>query len=182
MMFPFNLLVSFDYNFLAARREIFETLTPLGDERPIVRRTIVRGLIGVRTSLDAHGVVRELQRMQNENERIFRFTRRWIPIDIWTDSDISSMKEGVKKVSEIGVEEKWKMVVEKRRYSAYHTDEIVRELAQLVDAKVDLKKPDKILRVDILGRFAGISLLKPDEVFSTLRHLQDAMADKMRSE
>ena len=182
MMFPYNLLVSFDYDFMAARREVFESLAALGDEEPTVRRTIIRGLIGVKTSLDPHDAVRKLRQMQDENQITLRFTHRWIPIDLWTDSDLSSMKEGIKKLSDIAPHERWKMVVEKRRYPTHHTDEIIRELAQLIDAKVDLKRPEKIVRVDILGGFAGISLLGPGEVFSSIRRFRDTMPEEMGRE
>jgi len=181
-MFLYNLLVSFDYGFMATRREVFESLAALGDERPTVRRTIIRGLIGVKTSLDPHDVVRKLRQMQDENQTVLRFTHRWIPIDLWTDSDLASMKEGIKKLSDIAPHERWKMVVEKRRYPTHHTDEIIRELAQLIDAKVDLKKPEKIVRINILGGFAGISLLRPGEVFSSIRRFQDTMLDEMGRE
>jgi tRNA acetyltransferase TAN1 len=58
------------------------------------------------------------------------------------------------------------MTVEKRRYSQHHKIEIIRELADLIDEKVDLENPEKILRVDIIGRYAGISVLRPQDIFS----------------
>jgi len=56
--------------------------------------------------------------------------------------------------------------VEKRRCSLHHKIEVIRELADLVDEKVDLENPQKILRVDIIGRYAGVSVLKPTDIFS----------------
>ena len=61
--------------------------------------------------------------------------------------------------------------MEKRRYTLYHKIEIIRELAELIDRKVDLENPDKIIRVDIIGKYAGVSLLKPQEVFSVEKTL-----------
>jgi tRNA(Ser,Leu) C12 N-acetylase TAN1 len=168
-MFEFNLLVTYAYDFLGARREIARILALLGDEAPTIRRTLVKGIIGVITSLDVHELSKELRRIASGNPKDFWFTQRWIPIDLWTASDIPSMREGVRRVAKIGAEERWMMVVEKRRYETHHTPEIIKELAELVEAKVDLKKPDRILRVDILGPYAGISLLRPGEVFSALR-------------
>ncbi len=59
------------------------------------------------------------------------------------------------------------MKVKKRRYNLYHSIEIIEELAELIDEKVDLGNPDKILRVEIIGKNAGLSVLKPGEIFST---------------
>ncbi len=179
-MFPYNLLISFDFDFMAARREVFESLAAFGDDKPIVRRTIIRGLIGVKTCLNPHDAVGKLCQMQDEGKIAFRFTHRWIPIDLWTESDIASMKEGVKKLPAIAPHERWKMVVEKRKYPMYHTAEIIRELAELIDAQVDLNNPEKIIRVDILGGFAGISLLSPSEVFSSIRHFHEMTPKELR--
>ena len=168
-MFEFNLLVTHAYDFLGARREIARMLSLLGDEAPTIRRTIVKGIIGVLTSLDVHKLSSKLQRIASDSANEFWYTQRWIPIDLWTPSDIPSMRDGVKKVAKIGADERWMMVVEKRRYETHHTPEIIKELAELIDAKVDLRKPDRILRIDILGPYAGISLLRPGEIFSAIR-------------
>ena len=59
------------------------------------------------------------------------------------------------------------MTIEKRRYTQRHKTEIIKEIAELINQKVDLKNPDKILGIDVIGKYAGISLLKPKEIFST---------------
>jgi len=63
------------------------------------------------------------------------------------------------------------MTVEKRRYTRYHKIEIIKELAELIDKKVDLENPDKILRIEIIGKYAGLALLKPKDVFSATKPL-----------
>jgi len=83
------------------------------------------------------------------------------------------MKEGVKRVAKIEKDEHWMMVVEKRRYEMHHTVDIIKSLAEGIEGLVDLKKPERILRIDILGPYAGISLLKPEEIFSSVRSLSD---------
>jgi len=80
------------------------------------------------------------------------------------------MKEAVMNVREkIREGERWRMTVEKRRYTRYHKIEIIKELAELIQEKVDLKNPDKIVRVDIIGKYAAVSVLSPNEIFSTTR-------------
>jgi len=65
--------------------------------------------------------------------------------------------------------EKWRMTLEKRRYTRYHKIEIIKDLAELIQEKVDLKNPDKIVRIDIIGKYAAISVLSPNEIFSTTK-------------
>jgi tRNA(Ser,Leu) C12 N-acetylase TAN1 len=66
----------------------------------------------------------------------------------------------------IGEQETWAMQVEKRGWPQYHTAEIIEHLAEGIDRKVNLKAPDKLVRVDILGSKAAVSLLRPGEIFS----------------
>jgi len=170
-IYDFNLLISCSWGVYGkAKKEIIHILEVLGDESPIVKRTIAEGIIGVKTRLDSREVVSGLRRMFNEDPLAFQYTLKWVPVDIWTLSDMDSMKEEVRKLrNKIQAGERWRMTVEKRRYSLHHKIEVIRELADLIDEKVDLKNPEKILRVDIIGRYAGISVLTPQEVFSVAK-------------
>jgi len=170
-MYDFNLLVSCSWGIYGkAKREIAHILTTLGDENPVVKRTIAEGIIGVKTRLDSREVVSGLRRLFNEDPFVFQYTLKWVPVDLWTLSDMDSMKEGVRKLrNRIQAGEKWRMIVEKRRYTLHHKIEVIKELADLIEEKVDLKNPEKILRVDIIGRYAGISVLTPQEIFSVAK-------------
>jgi tRNA acetyltransferase TAN1 len=170
-IYDFNLLVSCSWGVYGrAKREIVQVLETLGDESPVVKRTIAEGIIGVKTSLDSREVVRGLQRLFTEDPFVLQYTLKWVPVDFWALSDMDSMKEAVRKLKNgIREGERWRMTVEKRRYSQHHKFEIIRELAGLIEEKVDLENPEKILRVDIIGRYAGISILTPQEVFSVAK-------------
>jgi tRNA acetyltransferase TAN1 len=170
-MFNYNFLVSCSWgDYRRAREEIIHTLRMLGDESPFVRRTVAQGIVGVRTRLDPRGVVQDLRRLFDGDRLLLQYTLKWIPVDLWTRSDMESMKKGVLELrKEIHAGEGWRMTVEKRRSTRYHKREIIAELAELIDEKVDLKNPRKILRVDIVGRYAGISALKPQDVFSVAK-------------
>jgi len=170
-MYDFNLLVSYSWGVYGrAKKEIVQVLEMLGDGGPVVKRTIAEGIIGVKTRLDPREVVRGLRRLFDEDPSVLQYTLKWVPVDLWTLSDMDSMKEAVRKLRNgIREGERWRMTVEKRRYTQHHKIEIIRELAELIDEKVDLENPEKILRVDIIGRYAGISVLTPQEVFSVAK-------------
>lgn len=155
-----------------ARREITWALRKLGDEAPLVEATVARGVLGVKTSLDARLVVRRLRELCEKGLYEPRFTARWVPIDLWTSSEVPALKEGVARLKDrVGVGEKWRMTVEKRRYTHHHSIDIIKEVAELIPEKVDLKHPDKIVEVEIIGDQAGLAVLKPDEIFSAVRLL-----------
>jgi len=170
-MYDFNLLVSCPWTMIwRAKQEIANILKLLGDENPIIKGTVARGIIGVKTCLDSREVIQGLQKLLIKNPLTFQYTLKWVPTDLWTYSDIDSMKEAVMNVREnIHEGERWRMTVEKRRYTRYHKIEIIKELAQLIQEKVDLKNPDKIVRIDIIGKYTAVSVLLPNEIFSATR-------------
>jgi len=172
-MYDFNLLVSCSWGgYGRAKKEILNILRTVGDEKAIVRRTVAEGIIGAKTSLDPREVIRELRKLYDKDPFIFQQTLKWVPVDLWTRSEIDSLKEAVAELrNKIQAGERWRMTVEKRRYTRYHKIEIIRELAELIDEKVDLENPDKILRIDIIGKYAGASVLKPQDVFSVAKPL-----------
>jgi len=167
-LYDFNLLVSCPWAAShRARREIAYLLQRLGEEQPHVKRTAARGIIGVKTILDPREVVHALQELYRQDPALFQYTLKWVPVDLWTFSDVESMKVGVELVkNKIQHGERWRMTVEKRRYTLHHKINIITELAQLIDERVDLTRPDKILRIDIIGKYAGITVLSPQEAFS----------------
>ena len=170
-MYDFNLLVSCSWGvYRKAKKEILQVLELLGDTQPFVKPTLAQGIIGVKTGLNPKQVVRELQGLFNDGRFVFEYTLKWVPVELWTFSDIESMKEAVVRLRDkIQQGERWRITLEKRRYTLYHKIDIIRELAELIDEKVDLEKPDRILRVDIIGKYAGISVLSPRDVFSTTK-------------
>jgi tRNA(Ser,Leu) C12 N-acetylase TAN1 len=167
-MYDFNLLVSCSWSaYRRAKKEILQVLELLGDKKPLVKPTHARGIIGVKTGLNPRDTVRTLPRLSNDGQFVFEYTLKWVPVELWTFSDIESMKEAVLRLRDkIQPGERWRITLEKRRYTLYHKIDIIQELAQLIDEEVDLEKPDKILRVDIIGKYAGISVLSPHDVFS----------------
>jgi tRNA acetyltransferase TAN1 len=170
-MYDFNLLVSCPWPFVGkARREIAYFLRQVGDEKPAIKPTVARGIIGVKTRLDSRKVIKALKTLFSQDPSGFQHTLKWIPVDLWTHSDIESMRKAVEQVKDnIKHGECWRMTVEKRRYTLHHKVDIITRLAELIEERVDLTNPDKILRVDIIGKFAGVSVILPNEVFTSAK-------------
>ena len=167
-MYDYNLLVSCSWSaHREASREIVCILGMLDDDNPVVKRTVAKGIIGVKTCLNTREVTRKLEALSAKGSLIVRHALKWVPVDLWTSADMDSMKEAVAGLRvRIDAGERWRITLEKRRYTRYHKAEIIEELADLIDERVDLTNPDKILRVDIIGRYAGMSVLTSKDVFS----------------
>jgi tRNA acetyltransferase TAN1 len=163
-----DLLVSYYWNhFSSARREVVFVLRKLGDPAPKVERTGVIGIALVHTSLNNREVIQKCRELFTAGF-VFRFAIKWVPVDLWCETSLDSIKKVIDEnvAREIGENETWGMKVEKRRWQKYHTIQIIEHLATGINRTVNLSSPDKLIRVDVLGQRTAISLLKPSETFS----------------
>lgn len=126
-----------------------------------------QGIIGVRTSLDPRDVVRRLRALNEAVPGTFRYTCKWVPVDVWTAPDVGSLRGAVTGLRDrIAPTERWRLVVERRTAVRPAIPEIIAALAALVDAPVDLGHPDKILLVELFAHSAALAVVTPDETFS----------------
>ena len=110
-------------------------------------------------------VFKKLKKLSEKDKDIFGRTHRFIPVDKWVSTRVTDMQEAIKSlVPEIGKDQKWKMELDKRYYNKIGYDELIMKLTDVVDReKIDLKKPEKIIKVEVIGSNAAISVLNPDE-------------------
>jgi len=170
MLEDFNLLVSTrrgEEN--AACSELWYLLKEIGDPEPLTDITPVKGLIVAKTSLDPFEVVKRLRSFLEEKPEEFQYTLKITPIQKVVKTRIEDIREVAKQLAKnIATEEKFRVTVEKR-----HTEldrmEIIKVVAEEIDRKVDLKNPDKILLIEIIGNLTGISVLKPSDIFSIVK-------------
>jgi tRNA(Ser,Leu) C12 N-acetylase TAN1 len=163
-----DLLVSYPWGcYRRALHEIARVLARFGDPQPQVEKTGVQGISVVHTSLDNRDVIARCKEL-HLGERPFRFAIKWVPVDHWCETDLDAIKRLIdEKVAPcISEHETWGMEVEKRGWPAYHTAEIIERLAADIERTVNLRSPDKIVRVEILRSKTAISLLRPGEIFS----------------
>jgi len=115
--------------------------------------------------------VKELRNLSLENKDIFGWTYHYIPVDRWVSSEVKDMQEAVKSLaSGIGENDKWKLDLTKRHYHRYQDRDLVIKLTDVVQTgEVDLERPEKIIKVEIIGKHAGISLLEPEELLIVSR-------------
>jgi tRNA(Ser,Leu) C12 N-acetylase TAN1 len=164
-----DLLVSYPWGcYGSASQEIARLLGRFGDAEPHVEKSGVPGICVVHTSLEARQAVASCAQLFRAEPRAFRFAVKWVPVDYWCEKDLDAMKRLIEErvAPRIGAQETWALKVEKRGWPLHHTADIVRRLAEAIDRKVRLKAPDKLVRVDILGRAVAVSVLRPGESFS----------------
>ena len=95
----------------------------------------------------------------------FIFTHHWVPIECWVPSDEKSMANKVKELAEgISPRDRWKMHLHKRHSNYDYESLIIRLTDPINKGTVDLKHPNKILVVEVLGDQAGMALVNRDEI------------------
>jgi len=171
----FNLLVS-----TIRRREneccseLWAFLKEFGDENAEIRPAGPPGLVVVKTSLDPFLVVERFREVVNEKPWEIRYILKIVPIDICVEADQDRIREAVSKLtSKIDRDEAFRITVNKR-VSNIDTMSLIRYVAEAVDRKVDLKNPDKIVQIEIIGGIAGVSVLKPSDILSVQKTKEEA--------
>ena len=98
-----------------------------------------------------------------------RYIMRVIPVDKVVDTKLEAITKAVKDLSShIGQEETFRITIEARD-SPYTEKQLINALADVVDRKVNLDSPDKIVLLQIFGEYACISVTSPDEILSISR-------------
>jgi tRNA acetyltransferase TAN1 len=141
----------------------------LGDVQAQTAKTKIRGLIVGKTSLDPVEVVGKFRNILTERPYEFRYALRIVPIQIVVRTDLSEIKKSTQELaSKIGENQSFRVTVEKR-FTEFHSIDIIEAAAGDLNRRVDLKNPDWILQIEILGRLTGISLLKPNDVLAVVK-------------
>ena len=163
----FNLLISTSRgNEGKACSEAWFLLGEIGDRESLVEKTTVVGLIVAKTVLDPFKVIEEFRRMLKERPEEFRYILRVIPMELLTRTNLDEIEKAVAKLSSKIFEGQTFRVTVEKRHSDLSTNEVIRTAASGVARNVDLKNPDKIVLIEVLGRLTGISIIRPNDILS----------------
>lgn len=95
-----------------------------------------------------------------------RYIMRLIPVDRVVDTKMEEISKAVKELSsQIGSEESFRITIEARD-SPYTDKQLIDELADVIDRKVNLNSPDKIVFLQIFGEYTGVSVVAPSDIIS----------------
>lgn len=165
-----NLIVTFEPSHLeSAKKEISELLKEIKEKATIIK--IDEGFAEVLVK-DARKTLASLEKLARKDIEKFKATMHWIPIDSWTKNNVKDIQKELKKLEkEIGVKEAWKMELKTRKMKEKPDElKLILTLTEAIDRKnVNLDKPQKIVKVELIGNKAGISLLKKGEILNLIK-------------
>ena len=164
----FNLLVSTSrFREEEAQGEILDLLDMLGDSDAEAEITEIKGLLLAQTGLDPFEVVHRLKELVASEPWQVRYILRVLPIEVVVATKIDAIKQEAKGLGAKIGSDSFRITVEKR-HSPLESIEVIKAVAGEIESKVDLEDPDWIVLVQILGGQTGISVLKPDQMFSAV--------------
>jgi len=150
-----------------AKAEIWFTLLMCGDKYPIIQGIKYPGLITAATIVDTKEVIRKIKKILENNSNFFQFILKIIPIDYVCETNLSVIKDFVKKYYHLYIneEDSFKIELKRRKNEIIERDAIIESVAKIITNRVNLDNPDKIIRIELLGNVSGISFLNPDDIF-----------------
>ncbi len=149
--------------------ELTFLLKTAGDPEPKVDKTSIRGLVVAKTTLDPVETIDKFKALLAEKPYEFRYSLRIIPIQKVVHTDVEEVKTAALELAKsMSEEETFRITVEKR-FTTLHSRDLIEAVANNIKNKVNLHNPDKVLLMEILGGYTGISLLKPSDVISVLK-------------
>ncbi|MBS7651181.1 MAG: THUMP domain-containing protein [Candidatus Bathyarchaeia archaeon] len=170
MLERFNLVVSTSRrNERNASREVWYLLNEAGDKNPEVSLTPVVGLIVALTSLNPLDALSRLREIMRERPWEFRYILKITPVERLVRADLSEIGILSQELAgRIGPEESYRVTVRKR-HSDISSRDIIDVVASKIGRRVDLENPDKIVLVEVISNFAGLSVITPEDILSVAK-------------
>lgn len=165
----FNLLVSTSrFNETNTKAELWFTLFMIGDRYPIISDLEFLGLLTALTNINAKQTIEKIKDILKEDPNYFKFILKIIPIDFVCETNPKIIGQIVQEHCKtfINPNDSFKIDLKRRSNKSVNRDFLINNIAKYIDNKVDLTNPNKIIRIELLGNFSGISFLKPDDIIN----------------
>jgi len=149
--------------------ELWMLLHDIEDPKPLVDRSGVYGLIVAKTTLNQIDAIRRLRGELERRPEAFKHLIRLIPVETVVLSELERIKEAVLRLSEkITERDSFRITVEKRR-TDLRSREIIEGVAEGISRKVDLENPDWVVLIEVVGKYTGVSVVKPSDILNTVK-------------
>ncbi|MER5175654.1 MAG: THUMP domain-containing protein [Candidatus Nitrosocosmicus sp.] len=148
--------------------ELLELFNEFGDLSATISTTNIDGLVFGLCLNDPIDFIFFLREKLKDVPWEIRYLLRFIPIEKVVLTDILEIKNvSIELMKKIPVGDSFKILIEKRHTNLKKID-IINEIGPFISAKVDLTNPTWILLIEIIGKYAGVSVIKNDVLFSSM--------------
>ncbi len=148
-----------------ASAELKEIALLSGIRKVSMERSAYDGVVEVEAE-NPKGLITFLSDFVKSEPFKVRYIMRVIPVDKVVDTKLGDITKAVKDLSSrIGHGEAFRITIEARD-SPYSEKEMIDAIADVVDRKVSLSSPDKIVFVQVFGEYTGLSVVAPQDILS----------------
>lgn len=149
--------------------ELAYLLKDIGDSAPEVRKTGIRGVVVGKTVLNPVEVIEKFRSILRERPYEFRYALRIIPVEKVVSTDLTEVRRVATEFgAKIGENETFRVTVEKR-FTSIHSRDFIEAAAMDIERKTDLENPDRVLLIEVVGKWTGMSLVKPSDVLAVVK-------------
>jgi tRNA acetyltransferase TAN1 len=165
----FNLIAStFKYGEEDAQKELLDLLEILGDQRPRSQITDINGIVVAYTNLDLFQVINSLRELVKNEPWQVHYLLRLLPIESVVYTKTEDIRNAAKNLTlKMRSQDTFRITIE-RRHTLVSSADIIATVGSQINNKVDLSNPDWIVLIEIIGPLSGISVLKPNQIFSSV--------------
>jgi tRNA acetyltransferase TAN1 len=166
----FNLIIStFRGRETEAADEFRQLAVEFTSQNPTLAVTGIKGLIIVNVVTDPIKIVSIFKEIIEKEPWHFHYILRVIPVEAVCKTDLTEITSLACKLSrKIPKASSFKIVIEKR-FCMIKSNLIISKIADKIEAKVNLRSPEWVVLVEVLGKKTGISVLKPDQILSVTK-------------
>lgn len=149
--------------------EILYLWGEIGDTVVTVDKTGITGLIVAKTAFSPFEIIEKLRGILKERPWEFRYTLRVIPIEKVVPTDLREIERvATELASKIKENETFRVTVEKR-FTKLSSKDMVEAAAANIERKVNMTSPDKIVLIEVIGGFTGISVIESTDILSVVK-------------
>lgn len=106
--------------------------------------------------------------MLKEEPWRFKYILRVLPIEKVVQAELDIIRRYIREISvRIKPLQTFRITVEKR-HSSINSNCLIRGIGSEIDRKVNLSNPDWTILVEVIRNIAGLSIVKPHNIFSSV--------------
>jgi tRNA acetyltransferase TAN1 len=160
-----NILITYDPSHAAKAKDEIKAMLNIAGDSPEFLESGIDGVFLAKVT-DSKESVKKLVFICKKEPGHFNYTHRWVPLEEWIKFDIENISNAIAKFDEkIRENANWKLSLSKRGWNKISTKELTIKFTEKINKhNVNLKNPDMLISVEIVGNNTGISLLEKDEI------------------
>lgn len=170
----FNLIVTtFRNRDNDAIAELSNLISLFGDKEFIIEASIAPGVLICKSNIDPFVIVAKSKSLIVVEPWQFRYILRIIPVERNCLSNLDEFRKTIDSLkTKIPFLDTYKIQVVKR-FCHIKSGDIISNIAQRIANNVNLSNPDWIILIEIVGKWSGMSIMKPDQIFSAVKEKRD---------